>query len=284
MYQGRGCGPPGFMSQTIVEDRAANSCPVEHTGELSGCVSIIIPVFNEINSIARLLHLVESSAVYKQIIVVDDGSTDGTLEELMNVDWPFAITTVFHDVNRGKGAAIRTGLAHARGEFVLVQDADLEYDPQDYAALLEPLLRGDANVVYGVRPDRKERGLFFFYGAKFLTHLTNFLYPCNIQDEATCYKAFRRATLNLVQLKCQRFEFCPEVTAKMSRIGERIWEVPISYNPRTEKEGKKIRWTDGLAAMWTLLRYRVEPLSWFVAAVEEESADAEEDAMMETSS
>ena len=272
------------MIETIAEERAAVSCPVEHSGEMSGCVSIIIPVFNEINSIARLLHLVEGSAVHKQIIVVDDGSTDGTLEELMATDWPFAVTTVFHDVNRGKGAAIRTGLAHARGEYVLVQDADLEYDPQDYPALLEPLIRGDANVVYGVRPDRKERGLFFFYGAKFLTHLTNFLYRCNIQDEATCYKAFRRSTLNQVRLECRRFEFCPEVTAKMSRLGEKIWEVPISYNPRTEKEGKKIRWTDGLAAMWTLLRYRLEPLSWFTTTVaDEEQAGAEESAIMETS-
>jgi glycosyltransferase involved in cell wall biosynthesis len=271
------------MSESTVEERAAVSCPAEHTGEISGCVSIIIPVFNEINSIVRLLHLVESSAVHKQIIVVDDGSTDGTLEALINTDWPFAVTTVFHEVNRGKGAAIRTGLAHARGEFVLVQDADLEYDPQDYPALLEPLIQGDANVVYGVRPDRKERGLFFFYGAKFLTYLTNFLYRCNIQDEATCYKAFRRSTLNLVQLKCRRFEFCPEVTAKMSRIGEKIWEVPISYNPRTEKEGKKIRWTDGLAAMWTLLRYRFEPMDRFFGVADEEAVVAEDDALMETS-
>lgn len=251
---------------------------------MSGCVSIIIPVFNEIKSIAKLLHLVESSAVHKQIIVVDDGSTDGTLEELMNTDWPFAVTAVFHDENRGKGAAIRTGLEHARGEFVLIQDADLEYDPQDYPALLEPLRQGHTNVVYGVRPDRKERGLLFFYGAKFLTYLTNFLYGCQIQDEATCYKAFRRSTLNLVQLKCRRFEFCPEVTAKMSRIGEQIWEVPISYNPRTEKEGKKIRWTDGLAAMWTLLRYRFEPLSAFVTGMDVEDATGAEDSpMMETS-
>jgi dolichol-phosphate mannosyltransferase len=274
------------MSQTSVLEQAANSDAVEQTGEIAGCVSIIIPVFNEINSIAQLLHLVESSAVYKQIIVVDDGSTDGTLEKLRRADWPFEVTTVFHDANRGKGAAIRTGLAHARGEYVLIQDADLEYDPQDYAALLQPLIQGQANVVYGVRPDRKERGLLFFYGAKFLTYLTNFLYGCNIQDEATCYKAFRRSTLNTVELKCRRFEFCPEVTAKMSRIGEKIWEVPISYNPRSEKEGKKIRWTDGVEAMWTLLRYRFEPLSWFARVVDEESAiptAAEDAAIMETS-
>jgi glycosyltransferase involved in cell wall biosynthesis len=202
---------------------------------------------------------------------VDDGSTDGTLDVLARAHRPFDVTTVFHSDNRGKGAAIRTGLQHARGEFVLIQDADLEYDPQDYPALLEPLLQGRTNVVYGVRPDRRDRGFLYFYGAKFLTRLTNFLYRCNIRDEATCYKAFRRSTLNMIQLRCRRFEFCPEVTAKLSRIGEKIWEVPISYNPRTAKEGKKIRWIDGLMAVWTLFRYRIEPRHRFTATENEEN-------------
>jgi dolichol-phosphate mannosyltransferase len=242
----------------------------EHNPEVLGCVSIIIPVFNEINSINKLLQRVKSSAVHKQIIVVDDGSTDGTREALAEARDHFAVTAVFHQDNRGKGAAIRTGLRHARGEFVLIQDADLEYDPSDYPALLEPLRLGLANVVYGVRPDRPERGFFYYHGAKFLTVLTNLLYRCNIQDEATCYKAFRRSTLNQVRLKCRRFEFCPEVTAKLSRIGEKIWEVPISYSPRTAGEGKKIRWSDGLLAAWTLLRYRIQPRRRFIRAARAE--------------
>lgn len=254
------------MSESILLEQVSNSTPDEHPTEVPGCVSIIIPVFNEVKSIDKLLQLVENSPVQKQIIVVDDGSTDGTREALEHTQRPFAVTAIFHDRNRGKGAAIRTGLQHASGEYVLIQDADLEYDPQDYPALLEPLRQGRANVVYGVRPDRRERGLSYFYGAKFLTHLANFLYRCNIRDKATCYKAFRRSTLNRIQLKCRRFEFCPEVTAKISRMSEKIWEVPISYNPRSAKEGKKIRWSDGLTAVWTLLRYRVEPRCRFIRA------------------
>ena len=271
------------MSKSILVETMSDSFPGEYLEEVPGCVSIIIPVYNEIQSIDKLLQLVESSAVYKQIILVDDGSTDGTPEVLARAHRPFAVTTVFHDDNRGKGAAIRTGLRYARGEFVLIQDADLEYDPRDYPALLEPLRQGHANVVYGVRPDRRERGLIYFYGARFLTHLTNFLYRCNIRDEATCYKVFRRSTLNTIELNCRRFEFCPEVTAKLSRMGEKIWEVPISYHPRSAKEGKKIRWSDGLMAIWTLFRYRFEPRRWFTAAGNTETAN-EESPMLETSS
>jgi len=236
---------------------------------MRGYVSVIIPVFNEVKSIAELLRQVSAVATLKEIIVVDDGSTDGTRELLAQCQKEFDIQLVLHAKNRGKGAAIVSGLEQSRGEYVLIQDADLEYDPQDYEALLEPLRQRQTNVVYGVRPDRPERGFFYYTGAKLLTHLANFLYGCNIQDEATCYKVFRRSTLDRVQLTCQRFEFCPEVTAKMSRIGEKIWEVPISYFPRTAKGGKKIRWTDGVAAMWTLLRYRLEPRQWFATEVEE---------------
>lgn len=231
--------------------------------EVPGCVSIIIPVYNEINAVSRMLQRVDDSKVHKQIIVVDDGSTDGTREALVQAQRDFAVTLVFHKENLGKGAAIRSGLRHAHGEFLLIQDADLEYDPEDYPLLLEPLRQGVANVVYGVRPDRPERGFFYYRGAKFLTSLANLLYRCNIRDEATCYKAFRRTTLNQVRLECRRFEFCPEVTAKLSRIGEKIWEVPISYNPRTAKDGKKIRWSDGFMAAWTLVRYRIEPRGRF---------------------
>src|SRR5260370_15104403 len=153
-------------------------------------------------------------------------------------------TLVFLRQNCGKCAAIRTGLRYARGEYILIQDSDLEYNPQDYPALLEPLEAGKANVVYGVRPDRPERGLRFFLGAKLLTHLANLLYGCGIHDEATCYKVFRRSVLQQLKLASPRFAFCPEVTSNLTRIGERIAEVPINYNPRTADEGKNIRPAD----------------------------------------
>jgi glycosyltransferase involved in cell wall biosynthesis len=169
------------------------------------------------------------------------------------------VTIVFHEKNCGKGAAIRTALTYARGEYILIQDSDLEYDPQDYPALLRPLEQRQANVVYGVRPDRPERGLRFFLGAKLLTHLANLLYGSGIHDEATCYKVFRRSLIEQVDLECRRFEFCPEVTAKLCRMGEKIAEVPIAYAPRTAGEGKKIRHADGWLAILTLLRYRFIP-------------------------
>lgn len=225
----------------------------------AGCVSIIVPVYNEVAHLDELLSAVVASPVKKEIIVVDDGSTDGTREKLRALPPMDNIRIIFHDSNSGKGASIRTALQHARGEYVLIQDSDLEYDPQDYPALLAPLEKGTANVVYGVRPDRPERGLRFFLGAKLLTHLANFLYRANIQDEATCYKVFRRSVLNRIELECRRFEFCPEVTAKLCRMGEKIAEVPISYHPRSALEGKKIRHADGWLAIWTLIRYRFSP-------------------------
>jgi dolichol-phosphate mannosyltransferase len=199
---------------------------------------------------------VHASPVKKEIIIVDDGSTDGTREKLQALPPLDDVSLVFHEKNCGKGAAIRTALAYARGEFVLIQDSDLEYDPQDYPTLLRPLEEGKANVVYGVRPDRPERGLRFFLGAKLLTHLANFLYGAGIHDEATCYKVVRRSLLTNMRLECKRFEFCPEVTAKLCRLGEKIEEVPVSYHPRSTLEGKKIRYSDGWQAIWTLIRYR----------------------------
>jgi dolichol-phosphate mannosyltransferase len=229
----------------------------------SGCVSVIVPVYNEVAHLDELLQAVHASPVTKEIIIVDDGSTDGTREKLLELPPRDDLTLVFHEKNCGKGASIRTALGYARGEYVLIQDSDLEYDPQDYPLLLRPLEEGKANVVYGVRPDRPERGLRFFLGAKFLTHLTNFLYGTKIHDEATCYKVFRRTLLAQIGLRCQRFEFCPEVTAKICRLGENIAEVPISYHPRSAAEGKKIRHSDGWQAIWTLIRYRFRrPSSW----------------------
>jgi glycosyltransferase involved in cell wall biosynthesis len=234
-------------------------------GRWAGCVSVIVPVYNEAAHVDDLLQAIHASPVKKEIVIVDDGSTDGTREKLQAM--PLAnnndVTVVFHEKNCGKGAAIRTALAYARGEYILIQDSDLEYDPQDYPALLHPLELRQANVVYGVRPDRPERGLRFFLGAKLLTHLANLLYGAGIHDEATCYKVFRRSLLAQIGLDCHRFEFCPEVTAKLCRMGEKIAEVPISYAPRSAGEGKKIRHSDGYLAIWTLLRHRFTPrASW----------------------
>lgn len=237
------------------------------SSELAGQVSVIVPVYNETDHIEELLARVSGSPVPKEIILVDDGSSDGTREKLMALPMP-GVTLVFHEGNHGKGAAIRTGLRFARGEYVLIQDADLEYDPEDYPALLKPLREGRADVVYGVRPDRPERGLRFFLGAKLLTHITNLLYWCGIHDEATCYKVFRRSLVSQIDLSCRRFEFCPEITAKLCRLGEKIAEVPISYSPRGKSAGKKIRHSDGWAAIWTLVRLRFTPLSHFRAMAE----------------
>ncbi|MGA3348328.1 MAG: glycosyltransferase family 2 protein [Candidatus Sulfotelmatobacter sp.] len=231
---------------------------------LAGCVSVIVPVYNEAAHVNELLQAIHASPVKKEIIVVDDGSTDGTREKLQAMPLADDVTVVFHEKNCGKGAAIRTALEYARGEYVLIQDSDLEYDPQDYPALLQPLQRGEANVVYGVRPDRPERGLRFFLGAKFLTHLTNLLYGAGIHDEATCYKVFRHSLIAQIHLECRRFEFCPEITAKLCRMGEKIAEAPIHYSPRSAGEGKKIRHSDGWLAIWTLVRYRFRRRSSWV--------------------
>jgi dolichol-phosphate mannosyltransferase len=244
------------MSLPAVRPEPGLQPALRNTAERKGCVSVLVPIFNEIDHVDELLERIQASPVDKEIIIIDDGSTDGTREKLMQLGPARDLTVIFHQQNCGKGAAIRTGLRYARGEYVLIQDSDLEYDPQDYAALLAPLRAGRANVVYGVRNDHPGRGLRFFLGARLLTHVANLLYGCGIHDEATCYKVFRRSLLTQLRLECRRFEFCPEVTAKLSRMGEKIAEVPIKYNPRTADEGKKIRHSDGWLAIWTLIRYR----------------------------
>jgi dolichol-phosphate mannosyltransferase len=233
------------------------------------CVSVIVPVYNEAAHVDELLRAIQASPVRKEIIIVDDGSTDGTRERLKTLPPIDGVTVIFHEKNCGKGAAIRTALGYAHGEYVLIQDSDLEYDPQDYPALLRPLEQGEANVVYGVRPDRPERGLRFFLGAKLLTHLANLLYGAGIHDEATCYKVFRRSLLEKIKLECLRFEFCPEVTAKLCRMGEKIAEVPVAYHPRSAVEGKKIRHSDGWLAIWTLVRYRFVPRKGWMRPAEQ---------------
>jgi glycosyltransferase involved in cell wall biosynthesis len=226
-------------------------------------LTVIIPAYNEARSIAELLDAV-AAAPYrrKQIVVVDDASSDGTgavldaWRQRTGVD----IDLVRHPANRGKGAAIRTGLERARGPICLIQDADLEYDPSDYPALVEPIVSGRADVVYGSRYLRRDNPLPMTAN-RLCVHLLNLmvrvLYGQAISDEATCYKAFRTEVLRRMDLRCERFEFCPEVTAKASRMGLTIHEVPVRYRPRSILEGKKIRWSDGVEAIATLLRWRV---------------------------
>jgi len=243
---------PQQCTANLMEQNAERHTQAAYTG----VVSVVVPVFNEAQHLDELLQAITGSHVKKEVIIVDDGSTDGTREKLLALPPSDELTILFHEKNCGKGAAIRTALQYARGEYVLIQDSDLEYDPQDYETLLRPLKAGEANVVYGVRPDRPERGLRFYLGARFLTHLTNLLYAAGIHDEATCYKVFRRSLLTGLPLECRRFEFCPEVTAKLCRLGEKIFEVPISYRPRSHEQGKKLRYSDGWLAVWTLVRLR----------------------------
>lgn len=225
-------------------------------------LSIIIPVYNEEKSIKKIIALVKKVDLshlntIKEIIVVDDGSKDNTVSVLKTVK---GIKLVMHAKNQGKGAAIRTGIKYATGDIILIQDADLEYDPEDYPALIKPILDGKARVVYGSRrllkANKQHSGLSFFIGGVTLTWITNLLYGLRITDEPTCYKVFEANVLKNIPLKCKRFEFCPEVTAKVAKRKIRIYEVPIRYYPRSAKEGKKIKWKDGVEAIWALLKYR----------------------------
>jgi len=221
-------------------------------------LSVIVPVFNEVNTIEKILLIIREQKIKKEIIIVDDFSTDGTREILMREEND-ETKIIFHSKNLGKGFAIRTGLEQVSGEVVIIQDADLEYDPKDYDKLLEPITSGKAEVVYGSRclgKNNKKSYLRFYLGGIFLTWLTNILYGSKITDEPTCYKVFKTEVLRKLELKCKRFEFCPEVTAKVLRNGYHIYEVPISYNPRLIDEGKKIGWKDGCIAIFTLLKYR----------------------------
>jgi len=223
-------------------------------------LSIIVPVFNEENTINEIVRQVENASlsISKEIIVVDDDSLDETREKLEKLKKEINFILIKHQRNQGKGAAIRTGISKATGDFILIQDADLEYNPQEYSILLEPLLKGEAEVVYGSRNlGKNKRGSWsFFWGGKLLTFLANLLYGLSITDEATCYKVFRTDLLKSLDLRCRGFEFCPEVTAKVAKKGIKIHEVPISYNPRSRKEGKKIKWKDGIKATWILIKLK----------------------------
>ncbi len=228
-------------------------------------LSIIIPVYNEAAHLDAVVTAVRAAPLpaavtAREIILVDDGSSDGTGAAVEAYRGVPEVTVEHLATNQGKGAAVRRGLALCTGDLLIIQDADLEYDPNDYAALLEPLVRGETRVVYGSRflGRRFVPGMRWPYwlANQVLRGLTNALYGARLTDEATAYKVFRVEVLRGLTIRARRFEICPEVTAKLLKAGERIVEVPIRYRGRTRAEGKKIRWTDGVSAVWTLVRYR----------------------------
>ncbi len=222
-------------------------------------LSIVIPIYNEEKTLLTILEKVRAQKGDKEIILVDDGSTDGTREILKNLDYS-EVRIFLHEANQGKGAALRTGFEKAAGDIVIIQDADLEYNPDEYDVLLQPILDNFADVVYGARfLGGPHRVLYFWHycGNKLLTLLTNILYNINLNDMETCYKVFRKEALEGIKIKSNRFGFEPEITAKMVKSGQRIYEVPISYFGRTYEEGKKITWKDGISAIYNLFRFRL---------------------------
>jgi glycosyltransferase involved in cell wall biosynthesis len=234
-------------------------------------LSVVVPVYNEVGTVRTLLERVLAVPIEKQVVVVDDGSTDGTREVLAELESGLRsngtsrLMVVFHDRNRGKGAAVRTAVAHVHGTITLIQDADLEYDPADYPRLMEPITAGRADVVFGSRfTGGPHRVLLFWHmvGNRLLTLLSNMCTNLNLTDMETCYKVFRTDVLKRIRIRSNRFGLEPELTAKAARLRCRIYEVPIAYHGRDYSEGKKIGWRDGVAAVWTILRF------WLVPGVE----------------
>ena len=230
-------------------------------------LSILIPAYNEEETIQEILKKIEEVDLSKinlekEIVIVNDGSTDNTElkinEFLKNSNLNI---NLIKQENQGKGGAIRTAIKHATGDIIIIQDADLEYDPNDYNKLVMPIINKEAQVVYGSRrlnldTGKKHSGFRFYAGGVILTFIINLLYNAKITDEPTCYKLFDSEIIKNINLKCKRFEFCPEVTAKVIKKGIKIKELPISYYPRSVEEGKKINWKDGIEAVWTLIKYR----------------------------
>lgn len=223
-------------------------------------LSVVIPVYNEKDTIEAILDRVKEVDIEKEIIVVDDCSTDGTRDMLKGLEGD-GVRVFYHEKNMGKGAALRTGFGQADGDVVIVQDADLEYDPTEYPRLLKPILDGKADVVYGSRFQGGEahRVLFFWHmvGNKMLTMLSNMLTNLNLTDMETCYKVFRKEVIEKIKIEEPRFGFEPEITAKVAKMGARIYEVGISYAGRNYNEGKKIGWKDGVSAVWCILKYNL---------------------------
>ncbi len=222
-------------------------------------ISVIIPAYNEVNTIREIIRRVQAVGCASEILIVDDGSTDGTRAILTEMDGCDPVRVIFHERNQGKGAAVRTGIQNARGDTVIIQDADLEYDPRDYPALLKPLQEGIADVVYGSRFLGGARRPILFWNMvanKILTLVTNILYNNILSDMETGYKVFRREIILDIPLHARRFDFEPEFTAKVLKRHIRIFEVPITFNPRDYSQGKKIHMSDAFQAAWTLVKYR----------------------------
>ncbi len=223
-------------------------------------LSVVIPVYNETRTLRTLVERVRAVGIKKEVVIVNDGSTDGTPEVLgrLAADFP-EIKIVHHERNSGKGAAVRTGIQHATGDIIIIQDADLEYDPSDYFACIEPIVKGQCDVVYGSRSlsgKNHYSHLSFYLGGKMVTFITNLLYGSKLTDAPTCYKTFRSGLIKGLSFRGNKFDWEPEVTAKILKSGHTIREVPISYTARPLHEGKHIRWKDGVQALWTLLKYR----------------------------
>jgi len=226
-------------------------------------VSVVIPVYNERDTVERVIAAVEAVPIGKEIVLVDDGSTDGSREILERYRGRPGIVLCFHERNQGKGAAIRTGFAASSKDLVLIQDADLEYDPREIPLLMQPIVEGKADVVYGSRfaGGGPHRVLYFWHslGNRFLTLLSNMFTDLNLTDMETCYKLMRREVVKSFTIEEPRFGMEPEITAKIARGGWRIYEVGISYSGRTYAEGKKIGWRDGVRAIWCILKYNLRP-------------------------
>lgn len=221
-------------------------------------VSVIIPAYNEVKTILEVVRRVEGQPTVGEIIIVDDCSTDGTRELLRETPLPEIVRVLFHEKNMGKGAGIRTGIQAATKEIIIIQDADLEYNPSDFPIVLRPILDGVADVVYGSRFLGIHRSFMFshYVGNRFLSLVTNVLYNNMLTDMETGYKAFRAPVIKSIKIRSNRFDFEPEITAKVLKRGYRIYEVPIYYAGRDYADGKKITWRDGFAALWALLRFR----------------------------
>jgi glycosyltransferase involved in cell wall biosynthesis len=226
-------------------------------------LSVVVPVFNERNTVVEVLRRMRSvelpDGVEREIIVVDDGSNDGTRDVLKQLG-DSTVRVVLHERNQGKGAAVRTGFSHATGEYILIQDADLEYDPEDWPKLLNPVIRGKARVVYGSRftGERRNMMLLHWIGNRFLSMTTNVLFNTTLSDMETCYKLLERELVNSLHLQSNKFDIEAEISAKVLKRGIRIYEVPISFSGREFDEGKKITWRDGFAALYTLVKYRFQ--------------------------
>jgi Glycosyltransferases involved in cell wall biogenesis len=222
-------------------------------------LSVIVPIFNERNTVVEIMRRMRAVdlPIEREFILVDDGSSDGTRQVLQQLG-DSTVRVVNHAANQGKGAAIRTGLEHVTGDLVLIQDADLEYDPEDWPKLLAPIFRGKATVVYGSRFTGERRNMLFLHwmGNRMLSLVTNVLYNTTLSDMETCYKLFDRSVFDGITITSDRFDFEPEITAKILRNGVRIYEVPISYTGREFHEGKKITWRDGFAAVYALVKFR----------------------------